>query len=452
MARFQKADASDIGGVDPAVAALLKQVKAKAESGGAKSTTPAKEPAANVKPAGSAAGNSAATVVPALPPAASSGEETPGPAKAQGEAMPAIAASGVVPPPPSPPIETTRKPEIPVAALVEAPGHSPSTAPEVSNDPPAKKALPVDDDVPPVKPRNYIAPETIAPIPPSAHSPSTPALVEVPSAGKGVVAAVAPGDEKPVYIKASGDAKPVAEILKQFFQAKTWQERLVFTQPQEKVRPLMERYYAENPDGPMRVSNIELIRHDKSPEIGTPLCVFQVSGPDLPEPLPVMVESSPEGWKVDWLTLTEFKDKLLLRFLQKWQDEPARFHVMVRRTHYFDEDVPNLDKKHCFELMPATPGYSGFAFIPKGTPLAQNLDRTLGWEVANLAAIVELRWRKQDRYQWVEITAVPQFNWRSTLPANPIAQPAKVAPESSSDTMLAKPATLARPPAVAEKK
>jgi hypothetical protein len=214
----------------------------------------------------------------------------------------------------------------------------------------------------------------------------------------------------------------------------------------------MERYYADNPDGPLRVSSIELIRHEQAPEIGTPLCVFQISGPDIPEPLPVMVESSSDGWKVDWLTLMEFKDKLLLRYLQKWQDEPARFHVMVRRTHYFDEDVPALDKKHCFELMPPTPGYSGYAFVPKGSPLAQHLDRNLGWEVANIAAVVELRWRKQDRYQWVEITAVPQFNWRSTLPAIPIAQSANPAPESESAALPAKPVSSGKPPAVAEKK
>ncbi|MCE9520293.1 MAG: hypothetical protein K8R87_12170 [Verrucomicrobia bacterium] len=452
MARFQKSDAPDSGGVDPAVAALLNQVKTPTQPGAAKNIAVAKDPAAVKKTTDTNAAAANTTVKIPTPPAPNGSGEMPGSPKSLVEVTPATAGSNAGSLLSQTAEEMTKKPEIPVATLVEPPGSGKANPPAVSSDPPVKKALPVEPDDASKKPRNYIAPETIAPIPPAPGSSSNPALVEVPPSEKGRPAAATLGDEKPVYIKASGEAKPAAEILNKFFQAKTWQERLLYTQPQEKVRPLMERYYADNPDGPLRVSSIELIRHDKSPEIGTPLCVFQVSGPDLPEPLPVMVESSPEGWKVDWLTLTEFKDKLLLRFLQKWQDEPARFHVMVRRTHYFDEDVPNLDKKHCFELMPPTPGYSGYAFIPKGSPLALNLDRSIGWEVANLAAIVELRWRKQDRYQWVEITAVPQFNWRSTLPANSIAQPAKVAPESSSDIMPAKPATAARLPAVAEKK
>lgn len=279
-------------------------------------------------------------------------------------------------------------------------------------------------------------PPTAPPPPPSA-TPSN-ALVEVPTApgSKGAPAPVT-AEEPEIFVKSSSEARPAAETLSRFFRAATWQERLGLTQAPEKMRPLMERYYAANADGPLRVKTIELIRHDKAPEIGTPLCVFQVTGPDLQEPLPIMVESSPGGWKVDWLTFTEFKDRLLLRFLQRWQDEPGRFHVMVRRTHYFDEDVPNLDRKHCFELMPPTPGFSGFAFVPKGTPLAMTLDRAIGWEVHNLAAVVEVQWRKEDRYQWVEITAVPQFNWRSTPAAPAVAQPAKSPSQENVDAILA---------------
>jgi len=76
-----------------------------------------------------------------------------------------------------------------------------------------------------------------------------------------------------------------------------------------------------------------------------------------------MLESSADGWKVDWLTFTEFKDKLLLHFLEKWQDNPGRFHVMMRRTHYFDDDVPEKDKKYCIEISPPMPGFSGFVFV-----------------------------------------------------------------------------------------
>lgn len=267
---------------------------------------------------------------------------------------------------------------------------------------PVLKALPVD--------------QVSSPLPQPAINTTIPnpaSLVEVPNLHDKPLGKVdAYSGEDKIFVSASPEAQPAVNVLKQFFAAKKWQDRLALTQAPDKVRPLMERYYGANNDGPLRISRIELIRHDRAPEMGTPHCVFQVSGPSMEQPLPVMVESSNDGWKVDWLTFTEFKDNLLKRFLQTWSEEPGRFHVMMRRTHYFDDDVPNLDKKYCFEMSPPEPGFSGFVFVPKGNLLARELDKSLGWEVTNVAAVVELQWRKQDRFQWVEMTAVPQYNWR----------------------------------------
>lgn len=217
-----------------------------------------------------------------------------------------------------------------------------------------------------------------------------------------------------VFDNATPETQGAVETLKRFLAANSWQEREKHVQMAEKVRPLMEQYYQLNPDGPIVVRQIQLMRHDKAPNTGgPPHCVFQVSGGDLKQPLPVMVEEEGNNWKVDWLTFTEFKDDLLQRFLESYQDEPKRFHVMMRRTHYFDEDVPGLDKLICFEIQPPMPGFAGHVFVRRGTPLAQSLDRNVGWEVSKAAAIVEIQWRKEGNQQWVELTDVPQYNWRN---------------------------------------
>ena len=249
-------------------------------------------------------------------------------------------------------------------------------------------------------------------IPPS--QPATP-LVEVPP---GTVPKAMPVPDAPVEltVKATPETQPAVEVLKKFFAAKTWRERLKYVQLPEQLEPNMEEYYASNPDGPISIGHIELLRHDKAPQQGSPHCVFEVSGPGLEGSLPIMVEDSKTGYQVDWLTFTEFKDKLLLKFGQTYTERPARFHVMVRRTHYFDDDVPQMDKKQCFELQPPMPGFTVNVFASKGTPLAKELDRNLGWEVANAAAIVELQWRKQDNYQWIELVNVPQYHWRTMPP------------------------------------
>lgn len=228
-----------------------------------------------------------------------------------------------------------------------------------------------------------------------------------------------------IFENATPESQGAVDALKQFLAAPNWKERQKVVQTADKVRPLMEQYYHQNPDGPIAVRQIQLMRHDKTPNTGgPPHCVFQVSGGELKQPLPVMVEEEGNNWKVDWLTFTEFKDELLQRFLESYQDEPKRFHVMMRRTHYFDDDIPGLDKLTCFEIQPPMPGFTGHVFARRATPLAHDLDRYVGWEVSKAAAIVEIQWRKEGGQQWVELTGVPQYNWR-----NPAAAPAPVKAE-----------------------
>ena len=248
------------------------------------------------------------------------------------------------------------------------------------------------------------------------ESPNTPPknLIEVPPGGA-PKAIPAPEPAKPLTVKATPDAEPAVEVLKQFFAATSWKERLKYVQLPDQLQPAMEEYYASNPDGPIPIEHIELLRQEKKPQQGVPHCVFEVSGSgeSLATPLPIMVEETKAGYRVDWLTFTEFKDRLLLKFGQGYTDRSARFHVMIRRAHYFDDDVPQRDTKDCFDLLPPIPGFLLKVFVTKGTPLAKELERSVGWEIASAAAIVELQWHKQDNYQWVELVKVPQFHWRN---------------------------------------
>ena len=75
------------------------------------------------------------------------------------------------------------------------------------------------------------------------------------------------------------------------------------------------------------------------------------------------------------------------------------------------------------------PGITVHVFAEKGTPMADALDRRLGWDVSNAAVIAEICWRKQDNYQWIELVGVPQFSWRN-MP-QPTASAAPVTEEPS---------------------
>lgn len=246
-------------------------------------------------------------------------------------------------------------------------------------------------------------------------------------------------------VKAEPVAAPAADALKSFFEAKDYMQRSHYVLGASVVLPLMERYYGKMPDGPISVDEITLLRHDPKPEIGTGAhAVFSVASKGWAYPIPVMLQEEEDGYKVDWLAFVEFKDDLLFRFLSAYQEDPAKFHVAIRRTHYFDNDVPNRQNKECFEILPPLPTYAGYVFVDSGTPLAEDLTKKIGWETRTAFVIVELQWRRQGEFRWVELKGVPQLNWYS-LPLDESGRPRKPNTATSGGAVKPPPPTTGSP-------
>lgn len=210
------------------------------------------------------------------------------------------------------------------------------------------------------------------------------------------------------------EAKPAVEALKKFLNSTTLAERLPHTLGADLMKPLMERYYTRSTDGPISVDRIQFVRMDPNPELGSGKhCIFSLENKTWEFPVPVMLEEQADGFKVDWLAFVEFKDRLLEKFFQKYQDGPARFHVGIIRHHYFEDGVPNIDRKYAFRVMPAPPNsFQASVFLDKETALAADLRARLPWET-HVWAVVELEWKKLGSQQWVELSAVPQMHWYS---------------------------------------
>jgi hypothetical protein len=223
------------------------------------------------------------------------------------------------------------------------------------------------------------------------------------------------------------EAKPAAEALKKFLSASSLAERLQYTLGAELMKPLMERYYTRSADGPVIVDRIQFVRMDPNPELGSGRhCIFSLENKTWEFPVPVMLEEQADGFKVDWLAFVEFKDRLLEKFFQACQEGPARFHVGIIRQHYFEDGVPNVDRKDAFRVMPAPPNsYNASVFLDKDSALAQELRTRLPWET-HVWAVVELEWKKLGSQQWVELSAVPQMHWYSLpMAPRPISTPQK---------------------------
>ena len=331
---------------------------------------------------------------------------------------------------------------------VPVPTEEPSTVlkAEPAGDPttfnPGEKSAPVPTPVPVPTPAGPDVPKA-QPITPevaamTSQTPPTPApgggIVEV-KPGQPVDAPSTPNTftksppDTDVVVKADAQAQPAAKALLAFFAAPNLTERLKYTLGAASVQSLMTRYYEKMADGVIDVSEISLLRFDETPQTGGGAhCVFTVSSKLWEFPIPVMLQEEGGSFKVDWLAFVEFRDNLLYKFLSAYQDEPARFHVGIRRTHYFENDVPDLDGKDCFEIQPPLPTYVGFVFVPKNSPLATDLAGRISWETSKAYVIVELRWRKLGDQKWVELTGVPQLNWYSfPLDSKPTAPKAKPA-------------------------
>ncbi|WP_449070016.1 hypothetical protein [Prosthecobacter sp.] len=214
-------------------------------------------------------------------------------------------------------------------------------------------------------------------------------------------------------------ARPAAEALRKFLAATTLEERLRHTLGADMMQPLMERYYSRSPEGAVVVDRIQFLRLDPNPELGSGShCIFSLENKSWEFPVPVMLEEQADGFKVDWLSFVEFKDRLLEKFFQGYQEGSIRAHVGIMRHHYFEDGVPNADRKDAFRISPAPPNtFQAYAFVDKDSKFGEEMRKLLPWD-RHTWAIVDLEWKKLGNQQWVEVVAMPQTHWYS-LPTGP---------------------------------
>ena len=143
--------------------------------------------------------------------------------------------------------------------------------------------------------------------------------------------------------------------------------------------------------------------------------LFDINIQSVPEGFPVSVEETKNGMRIDWEAFVEFNDNRLYTFLNNYQEEPQKFHVIMRRAHYFGPGVPDLEKKYAFRIEPPIPGYQGYAFVDRDASIVKSkLSYQLEWHAISYP-IVELVWERNTEtlQQYVAIKDIVQNNWRA---------------------------------------
>lgn len=346
----------------------------------------------------------------------------------------------VVQQPQASPVMPEVKPALPSPAPTPPVVAQPSTPEQIRLPAAPPKAMPVEEPVQPQVAALKTQPMNLPPPNPVTQPSSQ--LVEIgrsPEASassgsmKGASAADLTNAKQPEVRGAPDAVMPAVQGLLKFLQAANWKERMQYTLHASKMEEKGVAYYQNNADGPIEVDLIEYLRHDTNPQVGKGThVVFVLSGRSWNYSFPVMVEQTEEGARVDWLTFVEFKDDLLRHYLASDLENVWSFHVELRRTHYFEDDVPNSDKMDCFEIMSVMGTAHAFAFVPKDSPLARSLANTITWDKEVSYVVANLQCRNHAGGKWLELVGLPQLNWY-TAPEEQAQTEPKAAPATAKE-------------------
>ena len=224
----------------------------------------------------------------------------------------------------------------------------------------------------------------------------------------------------------AGEGEPAAhaKTVVDFLAAANWHDRLALSMAPERVRGFMESLYRTVPDGPIfpdRVEFLKTVPLEQRP--GRNYHVYTAFFEGVAGPVPLTVEETDVGLRVESRTFLESRERLLEKFARNPDAPPQEFRVMLNRAHYFGDDVPDQEGKLCFRMLPPTSDPEFHAWIDRQSAVYRNHFTDPGrqaWDVA-LLLVVELKWVSDGAgKRWMEVSDVIAGNWHpDSLPGPP---------------------------------
>ncbi|MEM9081617.1 MAG: hypothetical protein AAGC74_13095 [Verrucomicrobiota bacterium] len=213
---------------------------------------------------------------------------------------------------------------------------------------------------------------------------------------------------------AAGALDKPMEALNAFLAAPTWNTRIHHSLHPERVGVLMKKYYLSNPDEPIIPTSIRYQHSETDEATDTTFYVFHLTTEQAEAGFPVAIEETEYGYKVDWEAFVEFKDNLFQQFAQNPQPGTSgQFHVIVRKTHYFDKDFPEIENLTPYRIDPPIPDQDKTAFVNNATPVGNEIGSKVDWG-SPFTPLIELTWRESEAgTAYLEITKIIFENWRT---------------------------------------
>ena len=213
----------------------------------------------------------------------------------------------------------------------------------------------------------------------------------------------------------NGDKSLLAEpraVLDAFFAAPTWEQRLAFCRQPSVYRDEMAAYHQTEKDGPDTPTSVTFHDSARFPGGQRGMMIFTVHFSDLPQGMPVAMEKTLEGWKVDWRSYAEFRSRKLKKFLATYQEMPGTFLVQMRRAHSYDANVPDKDNKFVFNVSAPINGDDGEVFVDRGDSIVKpKLADKLSWD-ETYYIVAKLKWVKSDKgHSYVILRDIVSDSW-----------------------------------------
>ncbi len=183
--------------------------------------------------------------------------------------------------------------------------------------------------------------------------------------------------------------------------------------PVEAMRQAIQ-YFPDGDLHPVPILGITLEAIEPMAKAPHKVRIFRVVTDGVPSGFPVAVEDTAEGPRIDFTAFVQCRDQLLDQFAKQPEAGPGRFLVVLRRGHYFGEDLTQaeVDRMICLEVASPNPSAAKYpVFVPRDTELGRLALRKFDWD-KTYTPVVELA--HSNRH--MALNAIVEETWRRGAP------------------------------------
>lgn len=203
------------------------------------------------------------------------------------------------------------------------------------------------------------------------------------------------------------------EVLQAFLKADSVDKLLPLVADRDAIEEEIRAYYKNGVRKAIVAQDVECVSRGLIPGTRLEVCLYMVrAGRNR---IPVSVEQTKAGYKVDWKSFTQFHDRSLEKFFDDSESAGGEFLVQLRRSHCFGNDIPDLGELICFRVQsPIAPFLHASVFVRKGSEEAKGMLEQFRWS-QDYRPVVEMKWVKPapgNGAARIELVRVVRSKWR----------------------------------------